>query len=178
MRTRKILVIGLAIGFLSSCQVLKPATEHSKTDETSINYRTQNLNLKGAKVGTSLNIDSLFASNADRIKKYKIDSANAVASGKPLPPAPQTEKKYITDPQTKAQLSYWMDQYGKLQIGCESKDQALSLLIPEITRLTTEISKKTEIAYKTPVWCWIALSVLGTLLVISVLINVFTIKKR
>lgn len=180
MKAKRILIIGFAfsVSALTSCQVLKPETTYSKTDTTTTAYKEQKIQVKGATVGATLNLDSLYQAQLARLMSYKTDSTAAVLAGKPIPPAPTTEKKYFTDPQTKAQLSYWVDAFGKLQIGCESKDQTVNVLVAELTRLTKEVSKKVEVAFKTPVWCYIALSVLGTLLLISVLINVISFKRR
>lgn len=162
---------------LSGCKVIKPGTDTLKTDETNISYKEQDVKVAGASVNTSLNTDSLIKA-ALRIKaKFKFDSTQAVLAGKPIPPAPK-QKQTFTDPQSKAQLTYWLDQYGKLQITCESKDQVVKMLVAEVTRLTKEVTKKIEIIEKTPVWNWIAISVLGTLFLISVLLNVLTLKRR
>lgn len=154
-----------------SCQVLKPATSYSKTEKVDTAYKKQEVQVKGAKVETSLDVEALI----NALTSYKRDSANAANSGTPPPPKPKTSGT-VTDAQGKAQLTYWIDQFGKLQLSCESKDQTVNVLVAEVTRLSKEVSKKTEIDYKTPVWNWIAMSILATLLIIAVLI--LTLRKN
>lgn len=176
MRTLSLLI--LIVSFISlSCKVIKPAIETSKSDETSIGYKPVDVPVKGAKVGTSLNMDSLYRAAVAMRALYIKDSINAALAGKPVPASTQ-QKKSITDPETKAQLTYWIDQYGKLQISCESKDQVVTMLVAEVTRLTKEVTKKTEIVKETPKWNWISMSALATVLLISIIINLLKFKIR
>lgn len=167
---RAVLVI-LSLFILTGCKTVKPGTDYSKTDTTSIKYVPVDVAVKGAKVGAALNIDSLLQVAVQKRAKYLKDSIAAALAGKPLPKPPK-ETKVVTDPATKAQLTYWIDQYGRLQIGCESKDQTINLLVAEVTRLSKEVTKKTEIVKETPKWNGNLITVLSVLLVISVLINV------
>ncbi|WP_443937091.1 hypothetical protein [Pedobacter sp. MW01-1-1] len=157
-----ILLIGMSC---MACRIIKPTTEVSKIDTTSVAYKQQSVDVKGGKVDASLDVNALI----DALTSYKRDSANAAAAGHPIPVKPKTTGT-VTDAQGKAQLTYWVDQFGKLQMSCESKDQTVNVLVGEVTRLSKEVSKKTEIAYQTPVWNWIAMSVLSTLLVVALLI--------
>lgn len=157
----------------TGCWSQRPVVEHTVTDTTTTTYKTQDIQYKGAKVVQGLNIDSLMhvalmnrdqyrkdsASNAQAIAKYKLDSVAAVKAGKAAPAAPVLipEKpitRYVTDPQTKAQLSYWIDQYGKLQVGCESKDQTMQVLVAQVNRLRSDTTKQTVTVYKTPKYIW------------------------
>lgn len=184
MKNRKIYLVGFALmgmcslSLVNSCTVIKPKESYTKTDTTSIKQTPVDVPVKGAKVSTSLNIDSVVKAYAAERARYIIDSINAVNAGKPLPAPPKSDPKKFTDPQTKAELTYWMDQYGKLQIGCESKDQVVTMLTTEITRLSKEVSAKSEIVKETPKWNYIAMSALGTLLLISLLINLFMYKRK
>lgn len=176
---KKILTLSLCFALTLSCKVIKPGIDSEKTESTDITYKQQNIAVKGAKVGGSLDFDSLrneVAKQKERLAKYQLDSAKAVATGKPLPPKPKETKSTVTDPQSKAQLTYWIDQYGKLQLSCESKDQTVSFLVAEVTRLNKEVTKKTEVVYKTPTWNWILITVLATLLIMSTIL--LLIKKR
>lgn len=160
-------ILILFLPLLFACKVIKPETTYTETDNTEIRYEMQDVTVKGAKVGTSVNLDSLYKVAESLRKTWQADSTKAAQNGKPLPPKPKPETKYLTDPQTKAQLSYWIDEYGKLQIGCESKSQTISLLMAQVKKLTAQVSKRTEVVYKTPNWAYAVMAVLFTLLIIS-----------
>jgi len=169
------------ICLVSSCSVIRPGSDTVKTDSTKTTFTHQTVDVKGAKVTASLNIDSLLkaatkarlkqqldsAAYAQKLAQYKVDSAAAAKAGKPLtetrpaPPKPQTQ--YVTDPQTKAQLSYWIDQYDNLQVGCESKDQAIDVLTTQIDHLKSQVTTKTVVSYKTSVWAYVVMAIVGVL---------------
>lgn len=152
---KNILAFVLFVLAFSACRIIKPGTDTTKIDTTAINYKQQSVDVKGGKVDASLDVNALI----DAITSYKRDSANAAATGQPLPVKPKASGT-ATDAQGKAQLTYWIDQFGKLQMTCESKDQTVNILVAEVTRLSKEVTKKTEIDYKTPVWAWVAIAVL------------------
>jgi len=156
---------------LSSCWSIKPEVDRTKTDTTITSYKQVDINVKGAKVTKGLNMDSLYHAalfakdqrTDDSIArlnielKYKQDSIAALKANKPVPVRPTFTPtappiQYVTDPQTKAQLSYWIDQYGKLQIGCEAKDQTVSTLQAQVTKLTTDKTVTVQVIEKTPAW--------------------------
>jgi len=174
----------------NSCSVIKPEVDHTQTDSTVTSFKQVDIKLQGAKVFAGVNIDSLYHAalmardqrSEDSIArlnmelKYKQDSIAALKANKPVPPKPiyiqsPPQKQFVTDPETKAQLSYWIDAYGKFQISCESKDQTIHSLQAQVTKLTKDITTQKLLVDKTPTWNWIAMAVLATLLVISVLIN-------
>jgi hypothetical protein len=155
------LVILIAVG-LSSCKIIKPKEITTIKDSVSVNYRTVNIDVPGAKVQNGINADSL-------IKAFIVAQQN----GTPLP-APQT----YTDPKSKAELKVWIDQYGKLQASCESKDQTVQALVAELTKTRQELKEKENIVYKTPTINYIAMAVMGTLLAISLIVNILTIKRK
>lgn len=188
----KILTVIALLGLLliGSCRVIKPEVDHTKTDSTITSYKQFDIKVPGAKVFAGLNMDSLYHAalmardqrSEDSILrlnmelKYKQDSINALKANKPIPVKPvyipsPPKKQYVTDPQTKAQLSYWIDAYGKFQISCESKDQTIKTLQAQVTKLTKDVTTQKLLVDKTPVWNWIAIAVLATLLAISLLIN-------
>lgn len=173
-----IMAVILASVYLTSCKTIKPGTDTIKTDQTNIVYVPVDVPVKGAQVGTSLNLDSLVKAAINARTKYLKDSLAAVLAGKPTLTPPPSNKNTVTDPQTKAQLTYWIDQFGKLQLTCESKDQTVTMLVAEVSRLSKEVTKKIEVIKETPLWNWIAISILATLLIISVLLNLLTIKRR
>lgn len=163
---------------IPACKIIKPETSYSKKDSTSISYKEQEVKVAGAKVTADVNLDSLVAAKIDQMTSYKRDSAAAVAAGLPIPQAPDPVIKYITDPQSKAILKYWLDAQGKLQMSCESTDQVVKVLVAEITRLTQEVTKKTEVVTETPKWNWIVIGALSALLFGSVLLNLVFFKSR
>lgn len=184
MRFRKIAIAFALLGsvaafsLVQSCKIVKPKESYMKTEDTDIKLTPVDVPVKGATVTSSLNVDSVAKAYAADRAKYIIDSVNAVNAGKPIPPPHRSDPKKFTDPQTKAELTYWMDEFGKLQMKCESKDQVVTMLTAEITRLTKEVTAKTEIVKETPVWNYILMSVLSTLLILSVIINLFMFKRK
>lgn len=162
--TAKFIILVVLVGaLLSSCKITKPETQTIIKDSVSINYRTIDVPVKGATVYQMVNVDSLQKA------WQQSQTVGKPTAGKPV---------VIIDPQSKAELKVWVDQYGKLQASCESKDQTVKALVAELTHMRQKIEKKTEIVKETPKWCYIALTILGTLLTMSVLINVFTFNKR
>jgi hypothetical protein len=191
--TPVVAIIALLMAFfISSCSIIKPEVDHSKTDTTITTYKQVDLKVKGAKVFAGINMDSLFHAaliekvqqRADSISKlklelqYKQDSIAALKANKPIPAKPiyiisDPVKQYVTDPQTKAQLTYWIDAYGKFQITCESKDQTIASLQAQVTKLTKDTTVTTKVAYQTPVWNKVVMIIEGLLLITAILIIVF-----
>jgi len=176
----------------NSCSIIKPGVDHSKIDSTYTTYKQVDIKLPGAKVFAGLNMDSLYHAaliakdqrSGDSILrlnmelKYKQDSIAALKANKPMPAKPvyitsPPQKQYVTDPQTKAQLSYWIDAYGKFQITCEAKDQKISTLQAEVTKLTKDTTTTTKVVTQTPAWNKVVMIIEGILLLIAVLIIVF-----
>jgi hypothetical protein len=165
------LIALLLLFCVTSCTVVKPQVDRTKTDSTYTTYKQVDIKLTGAKVYAGLNLDSLYhvaLMNKDQYKddsiarlnvelKYKQDSIAALKADKPIPqrpvyiPSPPV-KQYVTDPQTKAQLSYWIDAYGKFQISCEAKDQTIQTLQAQVNKLTTDKTVTVSVVYKTPAW--------------------------
>lgn len=191
------LMLTAALMAVSSCTILKPKVDHSKTDTTITTYKQVDLKVKGAKVFAGLNMDSLYhallmakdqrmedsVARLNMELKYKQDSIAALKANKPIPAKPvfkpkQPTKQTVTDPETKAQLTYWIDAYGKFQITCESKDKTISTLQAQVNKLTKDVTTQTVLQKETPKWNWIAMAVLATLLVISVLLNFITRKSN
>jgi hypothetical protein len=179
------LVLALVAAGFFGCTVIKPKVNTTKTDSTYTTYKQVTVDVKGAKVGAGLNLDSLYKalliakdqrmddslSNLKAENKYKTDSIAALKANKPLPPKPVFIKsppdvRYVTDPQTKAQLSYWVDRYGKLQLGCESKDQLVQTLVAQVNTLHKQVTTTTQVAKITPAWAWVIMAVEAVLLLI------------
>ncbi len=175
-------VIFILALFITSCSIIKPQVNTIQKDSTYTTFKPIDLKVKGAKVNAGINLDSLYRASLfvrDQQKddsilkltlmvKYKTDSIAAIKANKPIPTRPvinygQPTKIYVTDPQTKAQLSYWIDQYGKLQLGCEAKDQTVQTLQATITNLKSKETITTVVAFKTPGWNWIAIGCLSAL---------------
>lgn len=159
-----VLLIATSIMLLSGCRVIKPevTNSYSKSDTTITNYKPVDFNYKGASVGASFNYDSLFNSWKNNLPVAIAKQTNIDSLYKAFKASLKVgEIKTVTDPQTKVQLQYFMDEYGKLNITCSSKDQTIQMMVAEITRLTKEVSaKKTvEIVYKMPWWGWLVCGV-------------------
>lgn len=163
-----LIVVGLVAGAaLVGCKTLRPTSERQVTDSTTVTYKKQAVEVLGASVLQTINTDSLFAVWRSKLKQFKQDSALASAAGLPIPKPPVLAKRTVTDTQTKAQLTYWIDQYGKLQVGCESKDQTIQVLVAETNRLRQEIKTTPVIVKETPLHNWIIIGALGGLLVLA-----------
>ncbi len=177
-----VLVCSMLSGCWSQRPVLETKTVHADStvtnntskDTTFTTYKAINLNITGAKVQRFINLDSLYRIALIQRQQHTIDSLKAVADGKPIPLPSKPVIQYYTDPQTKAELAYWIDAYGKFQVSCESKDQTITVQQAQITvlrkqvtdreRTISELQNKTITVFKVPRWAW---WVMG----ISVLIN-------
>lgn len=157
----------------NACTIVKPGetSTYSKTDTTETKYKPIFVEYKGGTSTTAINYDSLYAawkkslpatqqSNADSLFKVFLKSL-------------KKDTVTVNDPQSKAQLKYWYDEFGKLQMSCTAKDQTLSIMVAEITRLTKEVSNsnKTVVVYKMVWWGWLIigaalLALLGLLAVV------------
>lgn len=182
-------IIAICCLLISSCTVVRPGANVVKTDSTYTTYKHVDFHIKGATVFKTLNVDSLVKAaliardqyredslaNAAVIAKYRADSITAVKANKPIPAAPVliTPKpvvQYVTDPQTKAQLSYWIDQAGKIQIGCQSKDQTIDTLQAQITTLKSNVTTNTVTVPQTPLWAKIVMWAEGIVALICIVI--------
>lgn len=184
----KTLLIVTSILLITGCKVVKPSTEYtySSKDTTITNYKSLNAEYKGATVNNSINQDSLLKAFAKIVENNKANSSNSINIDSLLNVFKTYLKKglkdtiTVTDAQTKVQLKYWYDEFGKLQMSCTSKDQAIQMMVAEITRLTKEVTKekKIEVVYKIPSWGWvlIGVSMLITILILSLFI--FILYKR
>ncbi|WP_442589192.1 hypothetical protein ACSBL2_24550 [Pedobacter sp. AW31-3R] len=168
----------LFLTLLFSCKVIRPESSYTKTDSTSVQFSPVEVTVRGGKVGTSLSVDSLLSVYQAQRQRHLADSSSAVQQGRKIPPPPETEKQSFTDPETKAQLTYWIDKYGKLQLGCESKDQTVTFLTAEITRLSKEVSTQKELIKELPTWAVMLFGSLGVLLLLSILLNILLFKNQ
>lgn len=165
-----VVLVSVALIWFSGCKTLHPATSSVVvTDTTVIKYKPVDVTVKGAKVTQAVNVDSLFGAWLATSKEYSRDSAKAVKAGKPIPPAPVAPARTVSDPQTKAQLTYWIDQFGKLQVSCESKDQTVQILVAEINRLRHEVKTVVKTEYKTPNWNYVVIVLLAAALVLTII---------
>jgi phage-related holin len=165
----KLVVIGFAFVLFTGCRVVKPEVNSSFTskDTTITNYKSVNAEYKGATVANSINQDSLFKAFAKLIANSKSDATRPMNMDSLLTAFKAGLKQVtkdtivVTDAQTKVQLKYWYDEFGKLQMTCSSKDQTIQMMIAEITRLTKEVTKekKVEVVYKMPNWGWVVIGI-------------------
>jgi hypothetical protein len=180
--------------FAASCSVIKPGTNTTSVDSTVTVFKPVDFKVIGAKVTKGIDMDSLYHAAlmardqrlADSLaylqlrNKWLSDSLAAAKANKPLPPKPvyipaKPKIQYVTDPQTKAQLSYYIDAFGRLNMGCEAKDRTIQVLQQTVTRLQKQVSQTTQIAYKTPWYNWLLIGVFAALLCISLIKNLFKI---
>lgn len=182
--TSSVILIAASLMLLSACRIIKPEVSSSFTskDTTITNYKPVNVEVKGATVGASFNYDSamnvMFGKWVKMLpaaqQSLNMDSLYKVFKGS----LKTGEIKTITDPQTKVQLQYWVDEFGKLQMTCSSKDQTIQMMVAEITRLTKEVTKekKVEVVKEMTWWGWIftglGLAVFLILLVVFVIHNI------
>lgn len=178
---KKIFIVVLYSLLLLSCRIIKPEQTNSyrKEDSTITNYKKVDVEYKGATVTGSFNYDSLVRLMADKYVKLlpvqQQQSINLDSLYKAFKANLKTnEKQTVTDPQTKVQLQYWVDEFGKLQMTCSSKDQTIQMMVAEITRLTKEVStnKKTEIVYKMSWWGWAIVGCSLFIIIIALIIGV------
>ena len=174
-------ILALITFLASGCSTIKPIASTVKTDSVYTTYKQVDIKLSGAKVLKAVDVDSLLhASLQARTQQtadmnYKQDSTAAAKAHETLPAKPiniitQPIVHYFTDPETKAQLSYWIDEYGKLQLGCESKDQVVHSLQAQVNKLSSQVTTQQVIVQKTPAWNWVAICTEGVLLLICIVI--------
>lgn len=164
---KNILLISVSL-LVFSCKSQAPlVTGTVHKDSTAVDYKQQTMVITGAKVTQTLNMDSLIKVYLVKRDQYIKDSINAVKTGKPVPEKPKPDVQYLTDPQTKAQLSYWIDQYGKLNVGCESKDQTIQLLVAQVKQLHQELTTAVKTEYRTPWYDYlIIIGLIGVLILV------------
>lgn len=175
----KLVVVGFAFMLLTGCRVIKPeeTSSFSSKDTTITNYKPVNIDVKGATVANSINQDSLFKAFAKLIENSKGNATRPINMDSLLTAFKANLKQgikdtmIVTDAQTKVQLKYWYDEFGKLQMTCSSKDQTIQMMVAEITRLTKEVSKQKtiEIVYKMPSWGWVLIG-MSLLIIIAFLV--------
>ena len=160
---KMIIILAMLSLLLGGCKIIKPKEITTIKDSVSIKYKTIDIPVKGAKVYQRVNVDSLKAA-WQALQK----------SGQPTASKPTT----ITDLKSKAELKVWIDKYGNLQASCESKDQTIQTLVAELTRTREKLTEKQSIIKETPKWNYIAMSVMATLIVLLLIINLITFKRK
>lgn len=133
------------------CKSTKPVTNTQTTikDSTIINYRNVDVPVPGQKTGAAVNLDSLM----QLLKENKSPVINNVV--------PSTDGKML--------LKYWTDEFGKLQIRCETQDYVLNVLAQEITKIRNEQKTVTVVqeVSKTPWYNWVIMILLLAALIKS-----------
>jgi hypothetical protein len=141
--------------FASGCRTrITPEVFNSSLDSSWIENQKVPLKLEPAKAGASVNTDSLLKAQKD-------------SNGKITPSAPVI----VNDPKMRAQLKYWMDQYGKLMLECEAKAIDTVVDVPVKRRLV--ILQKTIV--KPPVVIEVTPKWIQVILLVSALANVIFI---
>ena len=154
---------------------------YSKKDTTITNYIPVDAHYQGATVGNSINSDSLLKAFAVLLEKSKGNGTRPVNIDSVLNAFKMGFKTNLhdtvvtTDPNTKVQLKYWVDEFGKLQMTCTSKDQTIQMMVAQITKLTEELKSNhtTVVVKEMPWWGWLLAG--GALLIILFAIVTFII---
>jgi len=144
----KILLYAVSFMLLAQgCRIIKP-TETFKTDTYKEFYRDTTIFIKGSDVNKG------------------IDSANLALIISKLN---KREKVEYRDNNGNVMLSFYLDELGRLQAKCESKDSAYQFQLKEIERKYSEQVFETIVKKQTPVWVWICGGVtLGFLIVVLI----------
>lgn len=153
----KVLVVVtlLSLFWFSGCRSVRPETSSTVVKDTTIvTYKTVEVPIRGAAVVNHVNVDSLV----NAIAKKKTE-------GQPLATAPVK----VEDKDGKVVLEYWIDELGKLQINCQSKDQTIQVLVAEIAKLRKETKTIVQEVEKTPFWNYAIILLLGVALVLIVI---------
>lgn len=159
---------------IGACKTIHPGVDnfHSSTDTTTTQYKQVAVNVQGANVGNALNMDSLVRAIVAQsaTKSTNVDSLVKAIMAK-LKPSKDTIR--ISDASGKVELKYWYDEFGKLQINCASKDQTITLLVAEVSKLRTQLDKKqtTIVVKEMPWWGWLIIggSILISLIFVPIL---------
>ena len=137
----KIILVILSALLLGACTIIKP-TEHTETsDVKTITLIDTTFIYTGSFINNSQQIDSIY----ELLLQKKADNPNLKSS--------ENIVKY-TDPESKVQLSFWIDEYGKLQAKCESKDAQFMAQLQSIEHKI--IQNKTVIKEKKNIWAKVA----------------------
>lgn len=111
----------------------------TETKTTTIKERDTTFIYQGASVGTGVNLDSIINVLSMQFKQ----GLNGVET-----------KRTFVDPQTKVKLSFWMDEYGRLQADCSSKDSAWSAKLQDVITNYEKQTSQTQIIRERfiPLW--------------------------
>ncbi len=134
-----ILLALLQIVMFTGCVPKVITNTVTETKTVTIKERDTTFVYEGASVGTGVNLDSIINVLSMQYKQ----GLNGV----------ETKRTY-TDPQTKVKLSFWMDEYGRLQADCTSKDSAWSAKLQDVITNYEKETKQTQIIRERfiPLW--------------------------
>lgn len=163
-------IIGVLMFSCLSCNLPKHINSSSIQDSTWTNYKPVDIKVTGAAVVSGFNLDSVVMAIRSRLPvtgqqgNTNIDSLLNAAVSAMLEELKELPPKVVTDPESKVQLKYWYDQYGKLNMECSSKDQTIQMLVAEINKLTKErrvetVVKEVQVWYT---WCFLGWAVFAT----------------
>lgn len=140
------------------CKAPNIATSNTKTDSTWTSYNQAAMNVTGASVSSGVNVDSLvdalrrkLSTAANGSQPANIDSMINAAVSAFKDEMKSMKPIVVIDPESKVQLKYWYDQYGKLNMECSSKDQTIQILVAQVNKLSNEKRVETIIK-KEPTW--------------------------
>ncbi|TAG31876.1 MAG: hypothetical protein EAZ35_02170 [Sphingobacteriia bacterium] len=173
-----VLVLCIAL-IITSCKTSKPTNVsfYEKKDTTEVSYKQVQFKVEGGSVQSQINLDSILNVFALKIVKSQpqgTPTLNVDSLVSQMKKALFLQKPVTTsDKNDKAELRFWFDQYGRVQINCISKDQTIHLLAAEVKKLQTIIQKNEsiEVEYKMPWYGWFAVgwAFLSTIIVVAMI---------
>lgn len=175
----KTLTVLIAILLGIGCKTIAPQNNTSfEAKDTSItNYKKLDVEVKGADVKRPFDFSQFlvplsgdFYIKNPELKGLapKLDSILSLYAKAKF--GKDTVK--IFDPTNKVALKYWVDEFGKLQIQCSSKDQTIQLLVAEVTKLRKESEKKQQVILvkEMPGWGWFIIGCAGVLAILGLIV--------
>lgn len=99
------------------------SSDTKATEKVNVKWRDTTITVPGFEISAGINIDSLIRAHVPRTKT-------------------EIRKVTVIDPETKAQLSYWKDEAGRLQARCEAQEKQIDFKLKDIERIIkTETNK-------------------------------------
>ena len=141
---KDIIILAIAIAWFGSLSSLISCTrklsQSSSKDSSYVEtVKDTTVSAPGAKAETSINIDSINALNNGQWYEY-FDSLNRIS------------------------IAYMKDKFGKLNLKAQSKAAEFHFPIKTKTYVIRENHHTTNTVSKTPIWAWLLIGGLGTLL--------------
>lgn len=145
------IILLIAVAWFGSLSTLisctrKISQSSSKDSSYAETVRDTSVSVLGAKAETGINIDSIKGLVNGHWYEY-FDSLNRIS------------------------IAYMKDKFGRLNLKAESKPSNFSFPIKTKTYVIRENHHTTSTVSKTPIWAWLFIGGLGTLLLVLILKN-------